>query len=287
MAKPALKDDAPSPFVSLEAFREAAKAANDSNLPLVDPRVRASWDTEVKASEEPGQERTLIFTISTPNRDRGNDTIALDGWKLENYRKNPVVLWAHDATSPPIAKSNKIWTESSKLKSEAEFVPADNPATGRFAEGIFQLYKGGFMAATSVGFQPMKYAFRDDPGGGWGIDFMEQELLEYSCVPIPANAEALLEGKAAGIDIGPVLDFCMDTLLKSQDGARVIKLAESVLGANGQDMASIAWAEKIVSSSGKCIVSKARIEALERAATKARLARNRQRQLDVLALGPK
>jgi hypothetical protein len=59
---------------------------------------------------------------------------------------------------------------------------------------------------------PLKYAFTDDPQRRFGIDFLEQELLEFSwCVPVPANAEALVEGRAAGIDqVAPLLDWAVD-----------------------------------------------------------------------------
>jgi hypothetical protein len=213
------------------------------------------------------------------------DTIDVSGWELEPFRKNPVVLWAHDASMPPIAKAPRVWPEGGKLKADAEFVPADNPACGRFAEGIYQLYKGGFMSATSVGFNATKWVFADRPGGGWGIDFLGQELLEFSCVPIPANAEALIEGKSAGIDILPVLDFCEAALLRSADGGRVVKLADAILGGNGKDAQLLEFAQKIAKSAGMGLLSLQRIEAVERAATKQRLADQkaaRGRTLDLI-----
>jgi phage head maturation protease len=75
----------------------------------------------------------------------------------------------------------------------------------RFNDAIFEMYKQGFLSATSVGFHPLKYAFSDDPQRRSGIDILEQELCEFSCVPVPANADALIEARSAGVDIGPVL----------------------------------------------------------------------------------
>lgn len=233
-------------FGSIEEFRQAAREGKE---PVSDGRVRASLNTEVKVKAD--QERTLIFTISSSAVDRMGDTIAVEGWKLDKYRTNPVVLWGHDSTDFPVAKSNKIWIEGDKLKSEAEFIPANNPATGKHAEGILQLYKGGFLSATSVGFNPLKYAFTDDPQRRFGIDFMEQELLEYSLVTVPANAEALIEGRAAGIDISPMLDWCEQQMNRSGDNERIIKLAENVLGSKGDDVGTLAWANRIVGASGK------------------------------------
>jgi len=41
------------------------------------------------------EDRVIEFTISTPVIDRANDIVNVEGWKLDNYMKNPVVLWAH------------------------------------------------------------------------------------------------------------------------------------------------------------------------------------------------
>lgn len=196
----------PRIFGSIDEFRAAVRSAEK---PAADARVRASFDTEVKAD---GEGRTLTFAISSPAVDRMGDTIAVDGWQLENYRKNPVVLFAHDSSSLPPAKSTKIFIEGQKLKSVAEFVPADTPVVGPLAEALLRMYRDGFMSATSVGFVPIKYSFVDDPTRRFGIDFEEQELLEYSLVPVPANPEALIEGRAAGINIAPMLKWAEDVI---------------------------------------------------------------------------
>jgi phage head maturation protease len=65
------------------------------------------------------------------------------------------------------------------------------------------MLKTGFLSATSVGFIPLKYNFVDDPQRRFGIDFLEQELLEFSIVTVPANAEALIEGR--GLEPAPII----------------------------------------------------------------------------------
>ena len=44
----------------------------------------------------------------------------------------------------------------------------------------------------SVGFAPIKFKFTSDPERKFGIDFIEQELLEFSIVPVPANPDAVI-----------------------------------------------------------------------------------------------
>lgn len=157
----------PKRYGSIEEFRQAARETPE----IEGVSVRVSLDTEVKAGD--GDRRTLTFTISTASVDRMGDTIAVAGWKLEAYRKNPVVLWAHDVSLLPVAKAAKLWIEDDKLKAEAEFTPA---GMARFNDTVFEMYKQGFLSATSVGFNPLKYAFTDDPKRRFGIDFIEQEL---------------------------------------------------------------------------------------------------------------
>ena len=278
----------PKLFGSIDEFRQAAlKFATGEIEALGDAaHVRASFDTEVKAGE--GDSRSITFTISTASADRMGDTVALAGWKLENYRKNPVVLWAHDSSSAPVAKATKLWIEADKLKAETEFVPADNPAVGRFSEGVLQLYRGGFLSATSVGFMPLQYAFTEDPARRYGIDFLEQELLEFSCVPVPANPEALIEGKAAGIDIAPVLDWAEALFKVGGDNERILRLADGLLTKQGeQDPALMSFAERILGRSGLAIIPRERIERIERAARAQRLAEKRNRDLDVIRVRAK
>jgi len=145
-----------------------------------------------------GDERCLRFTISTDIVDREQDTIAVSGWNLSNYLRNPVVLWGHDAASLPIGEALQVGIENNALKATVRFIPADTPERGQFAEAVFRLARQGILRATSVGFRPIKWAYTEDKERGaddWfpGIDFQEQELIELSVVTVPANPEALLE----------------------------------------------------------------------------------------------
>ena len=140
-------------------------------------------------------DRVRRFVISTGSVDRDNDTISAAGWQLDNYRKNPVVQWAHDYKSLPIARALHVGVENDKLVATAEF--ADHP----MAETVLRMIDGGFLRATSVGFRPIKRAMNEERGG---YDFQSQELLEFSVVPVPANPEALIEARDAGIDVSLV-----------------------------------------------------------------------------------
>ena len=168
----------------------------------VEPMLRRDFQTEVKAVD--GDERSLDFVISTASIDRYGDTVAVDGWKVSNFRKNPVVLWMHDNAMLPVGKATNVRIEDGVLKARVTFTPS---GLVRYNDIVLEMLKTGFLSATSVGFIPLKYAFVDnDPKRGFGIDFQEQELLEFSIVTVPANAEALIEGRAAPDTVEPVAE---------------------------------------------------------------------------------
>ncbi len=188
--------------MGLKEFKELALAGKAAEGVLL--RKQFVLD-EVRQVE--GEERVLQFTISTGVVDRDEDTISPAGWKLDDYKKNPVVLWAHIYDGVPVARALVTWIEDDKLKSRAEFT---SPDLYPFGFMIYRMYKEGFLNATSVGFMPEKWQFSDDRK--WGVDFLEQALLEYSCVPVPANPEALIEARSKGIDTAPLAEWAMKTL---------------------------------------------------------------------------
>jgi HK97 family phage prohead protease len=142
--------------------------------------------------------RTTRFTISTAAVDRDLDTVAVAGWQLDNFAKNPVVLWAHRADEPPIGKVVDIGRDDTRLHAAVQFLPAEGYGKASdVAEMIYTMIRDGYLSATSVGFRPLKWDFSEDrdDGVGWfpGIDFHEQELVELSICPVPSNPDALIE----------------------------------------------------------------------------------------------
>lgn len=139
------------------------------------------------ATVAPIGERKMSFTISTAAVDRDGDTIDPKGWDLRSYTKNPVVLWAHDYSSPPVGKAVNIKSTDHGLQADVEFLPQ---GLDPFADKIHDMCKAGFLNATSVGFRGVEY---DEASGRKGYDFKKQELLEFSIVPVPCNPEALAQ----------------------------------------------------------------------------------------------
>lgn len=168
----------------------------------------------------------LNFILSTAAIDRHGDTVAQTGWKLDNYKMNPVVLFGHDQASPPVGKAPYVAVEGEKLIARGvEFTPKD---LSPFGWMIGEMYRKGFMNAVSVGFLPGKFKFAEGRGE-MAIDFEEQELLEFSAVPVPANPQALQGAKAAGIEVAPLIEWA-EKILDTTDGTQTVQrgMAERV-----------------------------------------------------------
>jgi HK97 family phage prohead protease len=149
-------------------------------------------------------DRTIDYIFSDESVARDGHTIATSGWVLDNYLKNPVFLWAHDSTAPPIGRVVRIGAEGGQLTGTVRYAGADEYP---FADTIFRLTKGGFLNAASVSWKPIDWRHATDKSRPGGIDFKRQELLEVSAVPVPALASALVTARGAGIDTKPLFDW--------------------------------------------------------------------------------
>lgn len=163
---------------------------NKEETHMTEKRVKY-FSNEAKSVDE--DKRVLRFIGSTEDKDRDGEVVKASGWKLTNYRKNPVVLANHQHRDLPVGKTKKVWVENKKLMFDIEFPESDVHPQG---DTLYKLYKGGFMNATSVGFIPnMKKAEFGQKEGDPSITFKEQELLEISLVSVPANPMALMTQK--------------------------------------------------------------------------------------------
>ena len=140
------------------------------------------------------------YTIvaSTNGVDRDDEIILPSAFKnLETFLKtNPVILWAHNYSVPPIGKATAGKISDNQLTLEIEFAETE------FGKEVKYLYDNGFMSSFSVGFIPKEWD--RDPDGR--LVFTEVELLETSAVPVPANAQAniMRTAKSAGVDLSEV-----------------------------------------------------------------------------------
>lgn len=164
---------------------------------------------EVKQANFEKREVTIVF--STESIDRDGDIIRQRGLDFEAFKKNPVVLFAHNSRDLPIGRAMKIFQTQNRTRSIAvdRFTPRDlNP----LGDTVFQMLTAEtpFLNAASIGFRPKQFERREglteeeEQQFFIPTDFQVSEKLEHSIVPVPANAEALQGAKSIGIDLIPI-----------------------------------------------------------------------------------
>jgi len=121
---------------------------------------------------------------NTTSKDRTGDIVLSEAWVkgIENYRKNPVLLYQHDH-SKPIGKSDTV-----RVDKKGIFVEASVSSAAEKLHGVQSLIEDGALKSFSVGFR-VKDADYDRPSDTFIIK--DLELLEISVVSVPANQESL------------------------------------------------------------------------------------------------
>lgn len=139
----------------------------------------------------------IRFVASTETVDRYGDIIRASGWQLENYKKNPVVLFGH-SHADIVGRSPSVWVEGKRLMSEISLAAA---GTSALVDSVRSLVAQRILKAVSVGFMPIEHKLiRDDENDHiTGVEFEKQDLLEISLVAVPANQEALQVARSLNI----------------------------------------------------------------------------------------
>ncbi|SMB97967.1 phage prohead protease, HK97 family [Thermanaeromonas toyohensis ToBE] len=156
--------------------------------------VRKIMEVAVKGVD--AENGVITFLGTTPTRDRWGEIVDPQGVVLDNYRKNPVFLWAHNYQVLPIGKSLAERVTPQGIEFDIKFDLADP-----FAQQVYRKYKDGFLRATSIGFIPLEWQDFEDSQGRGRI-YKKWELLELSAVPVPANPDALQMALTKAADLG-------------------------------------------------------------------------------------
>lgn len=106
-----------------------------------------------------GSAPVLDFVASDDTLDRYDEIIDAAGWRLENYRRNPVFQNSHKYGDIIFTLGKSLVTEvrniggRTALFQRIQFATNVNP----MAKICYGLYKGGFLRAVSVGFIPIRW----------------------------------------------------------------------------------------------------------------------------------
>ena len=128
------------------------------------------------------------FTMSDGNLNRLGMKVDPVGWELDNYNKNPVMLWGHDDNIPAIGNMHNVRVESGRLIGKPVFASKD---IDEFAWSIGQKVEQGILTSGSVGFMTLKVEVEEKEDKLPVVISKEQELFEFSIVNIPALVSAV------------------------------------------------------------------------------------------------
>ena len=139
---------------------------------------------ETKALSKKSKSIKIAGYANTTAKDRSNDVVTAEAWAkgVDNYRKNPVLLYQHKHDCP-IGRVEQITVDKKGIHVEA----AVSEAAER-NHGVQTLIKDGALKSFSVGFRVKdgKYNREDD-----SMVITDVELLEISVVSVPCNQESL------------------------------------------------------------------------------------------------
>lgn len=121
----------------------------------------------------------MWFVASTDLDARDGLIIEQSGWQVTDYQANPVIMWAHDYSQPPIGRAVEVEVAEHTLRVRVQFDEEDV-----FAASVARKYRQGFLNAVSVGWDTLE---------AQGERITRADLLEVSAVPVPADPHALVE----------------------------------------------------------------------------------------------
>ena len=157
-------------------------------------------------------ERSDVSWISTESVDRMGEVVLARGMNDAQFQHNPLVTLGHAYWMPPVGKS--LWRKRVKdgelvgVKAKTVYPPRPEawPAGDEWPpDKVFALVQAGLLQGKSIGFLPTRIHVPDTKeatergwGDGVGLVIDEWLLLEYACVFLPANQDALVEAVSKG-----------------------------------------------------------------------------------------
>jgi hypothetical protein len=142
----------------------------------------------------------IRFVGATEGEKGDGIALKMDGARLDRYRANPIFGYGHrywGRDSLPIGRSEKTEVDSKKrLMFDVKFDRDDE-----FAVKVEQKYRGKYLNAVSVGFSVVEWEDPKTQDYWRGGVATQWELFELSAVPLPMDANAVVEsGRALDVD---------------------------------------------------------------------------------------
>ena len=152
--------------------------------------MTAITHTPVTLTDHEEVDDVYSVTIFANELSRDGVSVDIDGMDFSNYRKNPVVLFAHDysgrteSSGLPIGRTVSLdRTRDGRIRADFEFLSGDP-----FADRVRNAWNRGFLRAASIGWKAIEARPSER---GRGLRIVKSELIEWSIVAVPADPDAL------------------------------------------------------------------------------------------------
>lgn len=189
-----------------------------------DEMLHKAMSTDVEVDED---ERAVAGVICSLALDRDGEVVMPDGVDMTEFEKNPVVMFNHSYFNGPVGKCVGCTRDRKKIVAKTVFAkrPEGHPANLEwFPDTLLSLYKQGIMKGFSIGFKVVEgRAANDADVAKWGPGcrrvFSKIKVFEYSCVPIPANQDALAKAVHKGQLSADLCKKLFDVEVKAEEPA--------------------------------------------------------------------
>lgn len=173
----------------------------------------------LKSEDSDEDEQIIISGLANKSIvDRVRDLILPSAWKLDDFKKNPIIFFNHDRDYP-IGKAIGIKVDPDGLHIKVAISKSKDPKVAYVRDMI----KEGILKAFSVGIK-INWDMVEEREDGVLI-IKEVELLETSVVTVPANQDSLFEMEKEANNIIHLSDWG-----KEVDYGKAVGYVKSYLG---------------------------------------------------------
>lgn len=224
-----------------------------SEVDSVQKKVFIESGFKTKAGEQDDKFIYVRGLASTYSEDRHGDIVSPKAWNrktINQFRKNPVLLYAHDSREV-IGRVESLEKTDKGLEIEAKIYRSWERS---------ELVEDGLLKAFSIGFYIKDAEYEEDTDV---FNIKQVELIEISVVSIPSNRESLFSlKKQLGEDYEDVRKkFIKQKVNKMSAWSAIVDLFKSKTG-NEIEVKEDATAEEVIESVKESLESMDNIEAV-------------------------
>jgi HK97 family phage prohead protease len=193
-------------------------------------RVTKLFNFDIQSVNE--ADRQITFCFSDDSVDRMGEVVDQASWDVKNYMNNPIILWGHNSDEPENVLGQGVSLDLNKDGKSFITAQFDDAETNPRADMVFRQLIRRTLRCVSAGFINGSEEKQD------GTPFLkDNELLEVSIVPIPANPNAI----ALALKDGSISTKDANWLIKSMrdEAAYVEKQMNKELNPKEGDMEEV------------------------------------------------